>query len=291
MSVEELNDIQPDLLEQIVSCDKLRLVDEDSFLDWICALDEKHSSLLHCVECRYLSSQGIDKFLSRISFENLDGRSWKSICQRLRCELRDRCAYSKRNMAVHFPTPVGFDDLEGIIFELKFRPGSFVITSAGSTTRDGFVPGVNNVGSSNARGNSDNTLSRLIRPVFLEGTVGELFDEWQSANMQNAWVQFSFRRSSVCIEGYAIRAGGAVLPVGWVIEGSNDGNKWELIDSRTEAAFEPNGMLVFRLERPVGAFFESVRIRQTQKNSEQTDLLVLKRVEFYGLLLLRTSDK
>jgi hypothetical protein len=96
VKMEELKSLKIDVLEAIVSHSDLCLMDEDSFLDFIWSLGAEYSTLFGYVECRFLSVCGINKFLSRISEENLDSRIWNSICRRLQCEIVDRKVNSNR---------------------------------------------------------------------------------------------------------------------------------------------------------------------------------------------------
>jgi hypothetical protein len=75
----------------------------------------------------------------------------------------------------------------------------------------------------------------------------------------------------------------------WVIEGSNDGSTWEILDRRNTE--ELNGYSIVKTFGCSSAkssdFFRFVRLKQTGKNCRsgwEDHILVLTNIEFFGTL-------
>jgi hypothetical protein len=81
LSIEnlEVND-----LEDILSDELLRIESEDWLLSLLISLDSDFVNLLSFVRFEYASLEGIDAFVSAISYSSLDLRLWSSVRRRFR---------------------------------------------------------------------------------------------------------------------------------------------------------------------------------------------------------------
>jgi hypothetical protein len=270
----ELKDLKIDLLEAIVSHSDLRLSDEDSFLNFIWSLGEEYSAFLGYVECRFLSVSGIDKFVCKVSEENIDidSRIWNSICRRLQCEIVDREVNCNRFAGAVFR--------EGHPFEFVFREGEEFDGILSSLTKKcgGNVheKGIVNITSS---GDQYNKCWQLANHGWNEW--------WCSTNVADSWVCFDFRNAAISVKSYTLKSHGAGsdYPVHWVIEGSNDQKNWVKIDARdTQELVGKSLVKHFNCSSDHSSeFFRFIRLRQTGKNSSNHDFLMLCNIEFFGV--------
>jgi hypothetical protein len=95
---------------------------------------------------------------------------------------------------------------------------------------------------------------------------------WMSKNEANSWICFEFKRHSISLKNYTLKSRscdpGFVHPREWVVEGSNDGSGWELLDSRNTE--DLNGLSIVKTFNCSTAkssdFFRFIRLRQTGVN-------------------------
>jgi len=109
-------------------------------------------------------------------------------------------------------------------------------------------------------------------------------DHWCSNNTPGSWLMFDFKGRSVRPAAYSLKsnAGGHYL-VKWALEGSNDGSAWTALDERETQEFKTSkGSKTFTCSGP--QFFRFVRLRQTGKNSNNNDQLILSALELFGAL-------
>jgi hypothetical protein len=210
--LEKLKEWNIDILERIFGSASLCLADEDSLLDFISSLGEGYSSLYGFVETRFLSLKGIRKFLSSISFEKVNWAVWESICRGLlsKVECPDvncrRFAHKTRLFEYR-------DEFEGsILRHLKGKCGGNV-----------HEKGVVNITSSSDQSNK-------CWQVADYGWNGY----WMSQPVSNSWICFDFKQRKLSLQHYTLKSGnvGAHYPIQWEIEGSEDGNSWNCLDSR-----------------------------------------------------------
>lgn len=112
---------------------------------------------------------------------------------------------------------------------------------------------------------------------------------FHSANIQNAFVSYEFNDIKVRPLYYSIRSRhdfpkGNSNPMNWVIEGSNSGNEWTLLDSQNNVTTldSPDLFHTFEMKYPSKQFFKYLRIRQTGKSSAGQHYLVISALEFFG---------
>ena len=87
------------------------------------------------------------------------------------------------------------------------------------------------------------------------------------------------------LTGYSLKSGYAYHLLKWVIEGSNDAEDWKVLDSRDTG--DLNGKWIVKTYSCSSSGSESyryLRLRQTGRNSEGRDCLVLSAIEFFGKL-------
>jgi hypothetical protein len=258
----EVND-----LEEILLNDSLRLESEDSLLALLISLGFDFIGLLGLVRFEHLSREGIDQFVSQISHSSLDSRLWSSICRRLRHRIvldpEDESTFRSKVCDDSRAFDPSSSPWSGILSFLKSQCG-------GNVHERGIV----NITSSSDGGNE----------CYQVANHG-----WNSHGYTNdsakSWIQFDFKDSSICLTDYTLKSGNTNHLLQWTIEGSNDGNAWECIDSQNTQ--DLNGSYVtktFKYSSPSSHFCRYIRLTQTGKNSNGNDYFVLCNIEFFGRL-------
>ena len=114
-------------------------------------------------------------------------------------------------------------------------------------------------------------------------------DYWHTRNDENSWVRFDFKTRRVYLKSYSLKSGGWGCNhlLHWCIEGSEDGNKWTVIDNRDTQ--DLNGNYIVKnyechTDRTGDEFYRYIRLRQTGKDSGNYSYLILSEIEFFGLL-------
>lgn len=113
-----------------------------------------------------------------------------------------------------------------------------------------------------------------------------------SNNKPNSWISFEFKKHQVILTGYTIRSeksnstGGNHLKT-WVIEGSNDGSNWSIIDEERDNAFlnGSNYVHAFQIKNQSNQEYKYVRLKMTAPNWGNQNYLLLNSIEFYGQLI------
>lgn len=115
-----------------------------------------------------------------------------------------------------------------------------------------------------------------------------------SKSEPNSWFCYDFINYRVKISHYSIQSNGNGgernrHPQNWVIEGSNDENKWEIIDSRSneKSLSRISTSNTFEIKNnDINKYFRYIRIRQTGSNSNPSTYdqyeLYFSAIEFFG---------
>jgi hypothetical protein len=221
-------------------------------------------NLLGFVHFEYASPEGINAFISAISYSSLDSRLWSSVCRRL----RHRIVLDSEERSIHPYRDSG----------RKFDPSSpwsgilsFLRSECGGNVHE---RGVVSITSSSDGYNKCHQVADHGWNNF-----------WYTNNDPRSWIQFDFKDSSICLTDYALKSdghGGRHL-LQWEIEGSEDGNGWERIDARNTQDLNGNYITkTFKCSSPGNRFYRYIRLIQTGKNSSGNDYLLLCNIEFFG---------
>lgn len=162
--------------------------------------------------------------------------------------------------------PNYFDPSNGIISRLTKESGGNV-----------FKLGVVDISGNYTNEEMHRSLAGIVTPNWN--------NHYESADQENSWIQFFFYHRKVTINKYVIQTfdGKAGHLVEWKLEGSNDGGKsWTIIDERQSVTqlCSPNSKCLFKCK--VVDSFNTIKLTQTGRNSNQTYILYLKNIEFYG---------
>ncbi|KAK8875598.1 hypothetical protein M9Y10_005767 [Tritrichomonas musculus] len=115
--------------------------------------------------------------------------------------------------------------------------------------------------------------------------------EFCTIDEANSWICFDFKNLQVALADYTIRSYNVgpnnPHPKSWVIEGSNDNDKWATLDEQKGCSFLNGKNLVytFNLKSATSQSYRFIRMRQTDKNWYNSQHLIFNCIEFYGQLM------
>jgi hypothetical protein len=105
----------------------------------------------------------------------------------------------------------------------------------------------------------------------------------------NSWICYDFKDMQIKVTHYSIssrRDGSSDHLRSWTLEGSKDGLKWVKIDDRqNDTSLNSQGAIsTFSISESFQEEFQQIRLRQTGKNSNSNDHLIVNAIEFFGVL-------
>ena len=270
-SCEALRSLSISDLELVLTNPLLKLKSEDQLYDAIISLSrekgEEHLSLLKHVEFMFLSDSRLSEFLDRIFPDFVDARMWKSLCECVR-----RFCWSSAKVSL-------------------MKVGRYPIEFSTFTSEDGAFNGIVRHLKEKCGGNPHEKDEISITASSCCGGCPRLVDYgwnnfWGSDNEPNSFVQFDFKSRCVCLSQYSLKSDGCGHHLlSWVIEVSDDGSTWEVVDERTTQDLNGNYIeKTYECSKRSDRFVRFVRLRQTGKNSSGIDSLYLSEIEFFGKL-------
>ena len=258
-------------LRLILQSKDLKIESENWLFSLILELIEEkgpeYKTLLDFVSLEFLTETEVTKFLEIIDFEHLSSSVWESICQRLIKSLKVNTENTKRETGRKFDFSSS-DPLNGVFDTLIKENG-----------KDLYDKGIVKIESSSAAG-----LSKPSNVTDRSWTSG-----FYSENLENSWISFDFGESQLRLAHYTIktiRAGRNNVHLrSWVIEGSDDGDVWTVIDEKDNSDALNGKDKVCSWKCPDKKPFRLIRLRQTDKNHASTNTLALANIELFGTLI------
>lgn len=184
----------------------------------------KYSELYEHAIFANLSVDSISCFLNIIGIEDMNQGTWESLCFRLKHEIvkSDKNDEKKR---YKFGLPKGqiFDYNDNNIFK--------GIVNFLRNKRDKRIENEVDITSSSVDWNNG--------PINVT-----LFEDKQrhfvSSDSPDSWIQFDFKEHRIVPAFYTVRSfswsPGGAHPKSWVIEVSNDGSQWEIVDEQKDCS-------------------------------------------------------
>ena len=278
-------------LERVLTNPLLKLESEDQLYEKIVLLaaenGAEHLSLLRYVDIAFLSEHKLGEFLDRIFPDLVDGAFWELLCQYVRRFCGSSVKDSLRKTA-------RYKSIEG-----ANEPGSVNkaeqprIEFDEFTRANGAFDGIVNHMRSECGGNphQHGVISITGTNDYLNQRQ-QLVDYgwnnyWVSFCEVNAFVQFDFKSRRVCLSQYSLKSDGSRWGhlLSWVIEVSDDGSTWEVVDERNTQDLNGEYLVrTYECNRRSDRFVRYVRLRQTGENSGCGYCLYLSEIEFFGKL-------
>jgi hypothetical protein len=236
----------------------LSIDSEDSLLNFILNLPETFRTLLEYVECRFLSRDGIDRFIREVKYDVITEGIWDTMCRRA---LMDPSLPRSRQFVREQHFDFNGDPFSGIIAALR----------AEGKGRNPHVIGQVEVKASSTAANA---------PWQVLDYGWE--NHWYSQNERDSWIQIDFKKYRVSLSNYTVK----LLDMGgnrfqnWVIEGSNDESRWFVLDSEKIDDLGPSKFATLPVKNQ--EYYRFVRMRHTGKTQLGQDRLVLTNIEVFG---------
>jgi hypothetical protein len=259
-------------LSEIVSNEKLQLENEDCLYEMIRShleLKSEMLTLLCHIQFEFLSKKSIENFVlwSQNHFNEFMTSFcfdlWTTICGRLSQSIEMNTTNDRHHS---FFSPKCDGSLEGIIAHLTAKHG-------GNIDERGIVT----VSSSACAGSS----YLACQAVDLQTTT-----YFHSANSPNQWICYDFKNRKVQPIHYSIHAHSNNFYLrGWVFEGSMDGSQWDELDRHANDTTTNQSHPIGTFSTSNSAAYRYVRLRQTAKNANGNDYLVLYAFEIFGRLV------
>ena len=276
---ENLKNLDFETAQLLLSSPLLCIKDEDSLFGFImsrCESDMSFTRLLQFVFFEYLSISSVTLFISfvnKYSLEKMNGELWKRVCARL----VQTSEVAHRNPRVAGSSSVKVIDnsknlLKGIIAHLTRK-------CHGNVHLKGIV---------------EVTASTMIYNSVAEYGPQFVVDFrtdncYRSQNIKDSWICYDFRERRVVPTSYTLKSNGwghlgHFHPRPWVFEASNGGISWTELDRRDNVhrLNDKNATQNFQISPTVQDEYRFVRLRQTGKNWQGTDHLILNAMEIFG---------
>jgi hypothetical protein len=265
------------MISKIISDDSIQLKDEDS-LYWLIESRIFENPgivvLLEFVRFEYLSAESIESFIGMAKgrFYEMPIGIWRSLCCRLSFPISRPCANDRvlRGVASVFCPFSSSSPMDGILSSLATEHGGNLVDSEIiSITSSGVAP----------------FFSCPLRDL---ATVGNR-RYFTTRDEANSWICYDFKDMRINLTDYSIRTSwdrdSSHLRC-WILEGSIDGLSWTELDRRDNDE---------RLKRTelIGSFvigdgnreeFRMIRLRQTDRNSGFSNMLVFNAMELFGVV-------
>ena len=258
-----LHHLGVEICERVFEHPEFDVGDNGELLRLIIAAGEDYHELFRFLRFDRMTGMDAREFLSHLSDDVPSGSLWLAMSRRLVCELMDREGQEKRGTVFVYDCA---KPLDGIIAHLTRECG-------GNVHKKGLVQVI----ASSVFGTSDAP----------ENTVDLGTDTRFSSNSrQNQWICYNFKDRRVSLTSYSIRSFSRFNLKSWVLEVSNDGQTWELVDRRNDNTDLKAQYVTcnFEIGKPPRESFRLVRLRQTGANHEGEHFLELTSFEVFGTL-------
>lgn len=274
---EKLKELDISTIEEIIKNPSLRLSNEDELLDFILTSyeeDNRYSVLFEYVDFTSVSEKVLEKFVDLFSLEDMNQGTWKSICNRFfaskttnKRKLNEKIIEKKYSKSQEFNGIMNFLNTE------TKENGTFEITT-----------------------NSLYNNSNSYHPNNLIAYNRKDIVYFSSSNIENATICFDFKDKKIQLESYSIESCRCPMSKfylkNWVIEVSNDGKNWEIIDDRNNDSQlnKPDAVANFEINQNDG-FYRFIQLRQTGKNWGNSLCIMIRSLEFFGKIKMLNEDK
>ncbi|KAK8842881.1 hypothetical protein M9Y10_025747 [Tritrichomonas musculus] len=267
---EKMKSLPNEIIEEITRNQNLKLNKEDSLLEFIlslCENDHSHSNLFENVLFCNVSEETLEKFVNEFDVDQINSQIFQSICKRFFMN-KNKNENENRYLNNCFK-PNEIEDFNGILRYLTNKTGG----------------NIHDNGTIEISSNSICSDASLYHPKnSVDYQNNNIYHSKQSK--KDAYIRFDFKDRSIQVSSYSIQSapGNNVHLKNWVIEGSEDGQKWQEIDHRSNNS-ELNGLGLksrFDVNNPQMKFYRYLQLRQT--GEAWYDWIGFAFIEFYGKL-------
>lgn len=279
---KKLRELSFSVLFLIIQNKKLKIESEDSLFNFIKELfnDKKDNNFtiidfLEMIEVKKLSNEKFSEFIQIINFNEITGNLWMNICSRF-------CSNETSN-----------DDPSERYY---FIPGkSYLYDGNKSHSFEGIINQITKEvgGNVNDKGavivtasSQSNTSDYPKHAVDLHNKVSYFITN----NVENSWIKYDFKNKKVRPTHYSIMSepydkGNSHLK-NWVIEGSNNNDDWNVLDSKSGITDLDNKSVfkTFKINKELkcNEYYRYLRLRITGPSASGKNILSLAALEYFG---------
>lgn len=286
---EEISKLTIESIERILSNKKLQLKSEDqliSIINKLCSNDSKYSNLYSFIEFSNVSENKMTSFLSIFDYNLINAEIWRKLTERLENPIFIEKSDKKEDQKFK-----RYQNLD----EITMYNRSFIsIPCRMKNELNGIITYL--------RKNSYNKITDEIEVT--SSSVNEnnlpqnaiLYNDrvkgFETKNEENPWICIDFKKHRVIPKFYTIRSWNwssfGSHPKNWVIEGSNDNNKYEILDEQKNCSLLKGSSIshTFSIEKNENKKYRFLRMRSTGEDWMNTNYLSINSIEFNGLLIL-----
>ena len=275
-----------DIIEQIISNDKLKLYNEEELFNIILELYSKskeYSLLFSYVIFLNLTSESIRKFNQNFDINDMNISIWENICHRLEQDISSKSkeTYLKSNQEF-------LKNRYDINDEISKNP---LTTDDQQNNNKRYEKIIQHL-SEQCHGNVHlKNIVTITCSSKSDGDVQNIVDQndntsFSSDGVSNSWIQLDFKERKVLLDGYTLKTwgqdGGHLR--NWVLEVSNDGLTYTEIDRHKKCPIlnGPLNTATFKVSCSTPQRF--VRLKQIGSNTNGYSYLNLNQIEFSGSL-------
>lgn len=232
------------------------------------------------IEFQFLSEDKFNEFIENFDINDITSDLWRKF---------KKCFYNNKKLAdannslhhySHKRSEIKFDGksenaFNGIIQKLTVESGGNVD-----------IKNVVKVTSSSIYDSSQTARNAV--------DLNDMNHYFSSDDEENSWLKYDFVNRKVKPTHYSIRTRhdygkGRQHPKNWVIEGSNEGKEWMVLDSHFDETCldDKNVTHTFKIDDDLMPYngYRYLRIRQTGKNTAGKNYLIFSALEYFGTLI------
>ena len=264
--LDELCQLSSAVIEQILISQQLHVSDEDILLDFVMKLyEENHKK---CVLFAYISflnvsSSKIEEFLSKFEFEDINGRIWEKLKERLskNIDVKSLISSYQENIKEYNRR---YSKEVSIIDYLNKECGGDIIAKGRIYL------------SASSYGNGD------INQI-LDLSTNSCF---YTKNQPDSYILFDFKSSMVQLKNYSLTSGENKFHLrNWVLESSDDGFHFETIHQESNCSKVNGSNQKSKFNVRHKKYQRFIRLRITGNDWNDSNYLELNSIEFYGNLI------
>lgn len=274
---KELQELDEKSLTQILSNEHIQMKDEDQFIQFcneIYTEDHEFYFIFEFVQFENISKTNMKKFTEIFDKNDLTEKTWDNLCNRL-----IEISTNNTNQTARYNQPeIEFEStntFKGIIKHIQEKTS-------------GQIDKEINVTASSIYNNEEKLQPRNV--VLFDDQTKFFLSKYE----QNSWICSDFKEHQVFMTGYTIRTSVDKIangnqPKSFVIEGSNDNNKWITIDEERECKYlkgeETPKTHTFKINNENNTKFRYIRMKLIDRNWCGSNYLFIDSFEIYGNLI------
>ena len=258
------------IIEEILTNDKLKLYDEKELFDIVLKLyikSKEYSTLFSYVIFMNLPTKSIREFNQNFDINDINNSIWEKVRCRLEQDISTEYKLTYKNVNQEFlNNRYIVKRYDNIIKHLSEQCQGNIYTK--------------NIVNITSSSNNEN--------YSIENIVEQNDNLFATENESNSWIQFDFKGTKVLLDRYNLKTFYGITNSGhmksWVLQVSNDGENYKEID-RHENCELLNGPLkaaTFQVSYSTPQRF--IRLKQIGPNWNGNNQLIMNQIEFSGIL-------